>query len=60
MLPDYLERVNTGVSLLMRICGLYKVRTANDNPVFFIVAVSVFDGGGLGLHHQFDLKVMGV
>jgi len=57
MLPEYLHRIQAGNSLLMRICGLYHMHTVNDSrPVFFIVAISVFDDRGLGLHHQFDLK----
>ena len=57
MLPEYLHRIQAGASLLMRICGLYHVHAVKDaRPVFFIVAISVFDDSGLGLHQQFDLK----
>ena len=57
MLPEYLHRIQAGASLLMRICGLYQLHAVKDAlPVFFIVAISVFDDSGLGLHQQFDLK----
>jgi hypothetical protein len=56
MLPKYLQHV-TKPSLLMRICGLYRVSVnAEHPPRFFLIAMSVFDAGELGLHHQFDLK----
>jgi hypothetical protein len=56
MLPKYLQHV-AKPSLLMRICGLYRVSVSEDfAPRFFLIAISVFDVGELGLHHQFDLK----
>ena len=27
-----------------------------QTPRFFLIAISVFDAGEMGLHHQFDLK----
>ena len=57
MLPKYVQHI-TKPSLLMRICGLYRVSvSADQSPRFFLIALSVFDAGPeKGLHHQFDLK----
>ena len=57
MLPKYVQHI-TKPSLLMRICGLYRVSvSADQSPRFFSIALSVFDTGPeKGLHHQFDLK----
>jgi hypothetical protein len=56
MLPKYMEHVSKP-SLLMRICGLYRVSVSNEHPPrFFLIAISVVDAGEMGLHHQFDLK----
>jgi len=56
MLPKYLLHISKP-SLLMRICGLYRVSVSGDYaPRYFLIAISVFDTGDMGLHHQFDLK----
>ena len=56
MLPKYLQHI-TKPSLLMRICGLYRVSVSEEQaPRYFLIAISVFDAGDMGLHHQFDLK----
>jgi len=56
MLPKYLQHISKP-SLLMRICGLYRVSVSGDYaPRYFLIAISVFDAGDMGLHHQFDLK----
>eukprot|EP00960_Hanusia_phi_P076636 768590-Hanusia_phi.AAC.7 len=57
MLPEYLNHISQKPSLLMRICGLYRVSVSKDqDPKFFFVALSVFDTGDLGLHKQYDVK----
>lgn len=56
MLPKYVLHV-AKPSLLMRICGLYRVSVSSDYPPrYFLIAISVFDAGDMGLHHQYDLK----